>query len=249
MPTPLEVALARFDEVSHLLVALGADVNEILRDTKSGNRVTYLDYTRLVIKKIAAYKAFWLSSAEPSGNTPAVDDSTPSPELPSWKVEVQKIIATCNEVNAKQNASSKQQAKMFIDEIKAYFDKMDMLLTSHGGQTGEEPSALTEAQDAERQKNFMFYVPEVPGQFMPCHRIFTDRNLKFYSHTKSSPQAIMHSTLVTSYEELFTACYMGDNVGIQRLCLPHSAQKASGTPLQISVHWGNQWQGELYTRF
>lgn len=244
VPTPLEVALASSDEVIHLLVALGAEVNAAIRDTVPGTRMTYLEYARLVLSKVGFYKASCLAPANTAGDAAALDAADTSQSQPLvWKVELEKIIAVCNIASVKQNDSENKQNRMFVDEIRDYFDDVDKLLTANGGKTATELYTLTDAQIADRERSLQTYVPAIPGPSNSTNRVFGGEERKFYRHTKSMFQAIMRSSLVALYEELFDACYAGDNVKIQQLCMPHGKHKSSDTPLQISVHWGNQWQG------
>lgn len=250
---PLEVALAYRDPVVHLLVALNAEVNDPIRDTVLGSRVTYLDFARLVKKKVADYKTFWLSppdSANPQNPRDDPKGASP-PEFPAWKEEVLKTLAACREI---QTDHSRKIAsgfgvsiqKVFVDEIKTYYDDVESLLMESGAKTGEEIYNHTTVQKADRDKNIISYVQDVPGQYRSSIRIFGDTESKFYRHTKSSAQTVMHTDLVALYDELFAACYAGDNAKIQQLCMPpQGAPKIPDTPLQISAHWGNQFMCRL----
>lgn len=245
VPPPLEVALAHLDEVAHLLVALGADVNELVRQGLEGFRITYLDFARLSVQKAMDFKDRAVSSVPTAvsnlfaTNNPAASSLEP----PVWKRELQKIIAVCNDVQAKQNTAELTQ-KMFVDETTTYFNDMSSLFTSVGGKTGGELKDLDDEQESARLKSLQFFIHDVPGQYYkPSTHVLGYGEPQFFRHTKGSPQAGMHSALVKLYDELFTACYTGNNHRIQQLCMPHSSQKTEDTPLQISVHWGNQWHG------
>ena len=267
---PLEVALAKYDEVAHLLVALGAEVNLPTRESlryggdNRDNHYTYLDYAQAMISKLEEAKnpksttqstttsAFGtgrhrltrrqraIASAD-RGDAAAPADETDN-EQPAWKVELLKIHQQVEQLEREKSKTTSQihQPQAFIDEIKNYYNDVAELLSSHQGKSGAEifKSKLANEQRLQTLKSRLNTYHH--STYTPIYGL--NHPLRFYRHGYFENSS-MRAKLSERYEELYAACWSGNNAKIQRLCLPQVSQKE--TPLQISVHWGDNWRGEL----
>ncbi|KAI0337566.1 ankyrin [Trametopsis cervina] len=296
VPTPIEAAIVTYRESIHLLVALGADVNERLADSRrvdATTRLTYLDYIRMLLQKLRASQPTTSPQAAENLNpTPAPVDgghhlglfgsaslpqlvpsavstvaqgprlfSVPSTvstvaqgprlfsgllpggtrtmELPVWRKKVLEVISECDSVH--QTAQSEQEFP--LDGIKAYFSEVENLLVAHSAKTATELFS-SEGKDNADTSGRHIYVPDIPSQSQNATGSgFAGREKTFYRHGATYGHQAVPKTTIPLYEELFAACYEGDNAKIKQLCMPQHSQKTPDTPIQISSHWGIPYQG------
>ncbi|KAI0084195.1 hypothetical protein BDY19DRAFT_997912 [Irpex rosettiformis] len=262
IPNALEAALITYDESAYLLMGVGADVNRPLSDSRWSTSVvsTCLDYVRLLRGKITEYKKpkpthsgsigissliGVLASAEETvrvqghSNAPAI-----LTELSSWRKEVGRIISECQAVEAKDAKTENNPLR--LDEIDEYCSGVEDLLVARNAKKASEimpPSNIP--KNTSTPLLLQPYVANIPTQYhyVPVIRNFGGLSAQFYSHVGPWGRCPVPRGLATLYDELFTACYEGDNVKIQRLCMPHGSHKTPDTPLQISAHWGNSTEG------
>ncbi|KAJ3554073.1 hypothetical protein NM688_g3295 [Phlebia brevispora] len=158
------------------------------------------------------------------------------PAVPAWKQELQTMASKCNELERAQTGGGVARIPPF-DKIKAYFNEVEALLVSHGAKTAAElaPSDAPAVAESERQMRLL-------GQIYQFH-IYRNTtplgSFSFYRLGRLNDVVGNDTTAATLYNELFAACWDGDNSKIQRLCLPQAAQKTHDTPIQIAVRWGD----------
>ena len=273
---PLEVALGNCDEVARLLIALGVDLNlptrESLRYSADQRdwHYTALDYARMVITKVDEAKACKPQlTAKPAGGmflgmpravlgmphavlgmpravSSRIQDigmTAPVNEEPTWKTEFSKIAAEYQKAYAKVNGSvTVHQQVAYLDEIKAYYDEVSELLVANQAKSAtdiwkSDKSSQSKIHDWKQRLQSYYW----PNQY--AHNTGFNPPFQFFRHGLSS-----RDELNALYEELYTACWDGDNAKIRKLCLPLPGRKSPDLPLQISVQWGNHWQGKFRLR-
>lgn len=117
-----------------------------------------------------------------------------------------------------------------------YLTKVEALLTAQGAKSWKElhPDDVT----AENHADFFYSTHSRPFAFFYSKSY---RSLKsgFERLTSTSRFVAVASYLEGAYEELFQACYNGDNAKIEQLCLPPKDEKTDKQLTQISVRFGD----------
>lgn len=260
-PMPIETALANYDESVRLLIALGADLNlptrESLRWGESrDNQYTPLDYARMVgdkIKEIKSAEPNHSSSTKVSDGTflmilsrtsrmfanmiPGTVATVPKNESePAWKTACSEIIDKYEEFHKGNTTTSHYRQGPFLDEIKAYYDEAAELMEARQAKASAEiwKSSISDESRMktikDRLQNHFWFNYQSYTRFAPP--------FQFFRHGLGN-----RIELNALYEELYEACWNGDNAKIRKLCLPQVGRKSQETPLQISVQWGTNYQG------
>jgi hypothetical protein len=246
---PVEIAMAKYDEVVRLLVALGAEVNLPTKDSLAhggddrDNHFTYLDWAQAIPVKLREVKELTASLQSQRTNVSGATVTSSDSSTPTWKSELLKLAKEVEEAEREANKSSMPSSgpETFIDEIKEYFDSVAELLPSYGGKNG-----------AQIFRSRMDNSQRLQGLIKRIHTYYAlNYNHNFglnMPHTfwrcGCDEGSGMRSELVARYEELYAACWSGNNAKIQRMCVPQKEQQATETPLQIAVQWGDRWRGE-----
>lgn len=238
---PIETALVQCDDVLRLLLALGADTTVPILghyNNLKANPISPLDYTRIVPRKL------------PDGKKakPVVFDPLPLDDVPAWKAKVHKLINDYEDAEYRKSMDAKPAPRgntrsSHDNEAKKFYEEAEQLLLAHGAKSGAElyPNDMSEElRLAEAEKKF--YISSMfsywsPG---PSYNIFMQKPYGFFRAEHNESDKGVHSDMAKRYEELFEACWNGDNAKIQRLCLP--SQKSSVVPLQIAAWYGSKWQ-------
>ena len=205
---PVEAALSLHDEVVSLLAALGATVDEPINPSYSPN-ITLLEWISAMLKKL---------------RTPSVSGTTQEPPIGDTWAQYHAYLAAV--LPAKEEEGSVKPQKMRstvipqLDEehvlaITDYYARMESILSAcsampQASQSGETPTARTIG-----------------------HQHGSPQGTGYVRHTKCARVSIP-AHLKMFYDELYEACWTGDNAVIQELCLPKHF-KENKEPLQISV--------------
>ncbi|GJE83966.1 ankyrin [Phanerochaete sordida] len=276
VPMPVEVALTNYDEVVHLLVALGAEVNLPLRESlrRSGDNrdehFTALDYTIAIVSKIAEAKKPETQTPTPApaptafGSRPnrrrlvagghgllanagggliGLANVLPDEDVPLWKTELLKVLTEYEKLQ--RDRSSPQinmyQQDAYLEDIEEYFTGLKTTLEAHqakrGGEVfrGKMPDSDARLRPLENRMSRYWR-----STYQPTYGL--QGPFGFHRHGMNEGFGMIKG-LADRYQELFVACWSGNNAKIQKLCLPRQSGKSTETPLQISCHWGNNWQG------
>ncbi|KAF7790774.1 hypothetical protein EIP86_001731 [Pleurotus ostreatoroseus] len=248
---PAEIALARQDDIVHLLVALGADFNQVTKNTwmytAEQGRMSLLDFVRVMVTKTdealspkPQAQNINMGMSLVSTSLPGIIGASLKPEqIPVWQTELQKVLDRCNEIEDKRRPPTNNNQAPHA-KIKSYFEDVESLLVSHGAKTASELAPFDGSESDRKQKILnSIYGPYISR---PWHQ----SAMNACSFWRLSGSMVgENTTLTTLYKELFTACWNGDNVKIQRLCLPQNNgqdQKGPG-PLQMAVRWGDNYRG------
>lgn len=263
-PMPIEVALGNYDDVVTLLAALGADLNMPTKDSlRYGNDIrdnhyTPLDWTRAAREKLVEAKSNDPSRTKTTNdNAPAATavlgttgllggglhntamtallPALPNPEASAWKTEFSDMVKTYDKVQAEKSAQTSVQGAN-IDDLKAYFEEMSDVLVAAQAKYGDE---VWKSQEGTHNQRMSLVKSRINAFWWPSQNSTAiQKPFLFFRHGLGN-----RVELNALYEELYTACWSGDNAKIRKLCLPQPGRKVQDLPLQISVHWGNNWQG------
>ena len=233
----LETAIHEDDDVVQVLLALGAPPNLALKSSlgnyvESRDRRTILDWVEFAINHVTRQ----IKKLETSMATSRMNVDKKSRKksfktfLKNWRTSQVDVKDTQrHEKEAKRDGRQKLGA---FKDAKAYFEQVRRLLKARGAKTwndvhpdtestaspnhsGDDASEVASDDDDEKNSEETAYLYITTGysrQFVPQH-------------------------MVSEYDELYEACYAGDDAKIQKLCLPAegAGDKDKRRPLNNSV--------------
>ncbi|KAJ3734551.1 ankyrin repeat-containing domain protein [Lentinula guzmanii] len=267
---PIEAALWYHTDLIQLLIALGASVNRATRSSlgiyvDQENLRTYLDWVRFAIAWMDSYISAEKEKMEREANFVA---SGPTP----WSTFVSRTIYLSDngflpgsEQQKKKLADTRTESEKNIRKclaLKGFFGDIDRLLALKGAKTynelftgSEKPSTATTTISTRinyggqisrinysgpiSRINYFGQMYEQPSS--TAKYVFLGQ----YEHSRD----LVSSHLNTRYDELFEACWKGDDISVRRLCLPEEGKQNA---LRVSVtiaHPTNQWQQTNLTPF
>ncbi|PPQ73506.1 hypothetical protein CVT24_007652 [Panaeolus cyanescens] len=219
---PFETALANFDDVVQLLLPLGVPINLGVQCShgeyaEGKERRTILDYVRYALHNYKR-QIKELETPVPS-DTAMKRTSSFKAFLASWKKD---LLTTTKKQRV--NASDERDTMLRNTKgAKDYYEEVERLLTARGAKTWSEvyPDEESTAKSTDANENW-------------------DRNQykekgALYFLLESNSAVPQH--LVKSYDQLYEACFTGNDKKVQELCLPSSITGAKNRtrPLNISV--------------
>jgi hypothetical protein len=195
------------DDVVSLLAALGATVDVSINPSYS--LMTLLQWLSVMLKKL---------------RTPIVSGTTQEPPIgdtwAQYNAYLAAVLPTKEEEGSVKPQKTRSTVVPHLDEehalaITDYYARVESILRAYsaipqGSQSGETPASLTSGQQHDAAQ----------GTRYVCHTKYT--TVPIPAHLK------------VFYDELYEACWTGDNAAIQELCLPKH-HKESKEPIQISV--------------
>lgn len=231
---PVEAGISRHTDLVQLLIALGALVNRPTRNSlgqyvSSETLRTYLDWVRFAIAWMK--NAIAKEKAQVEKESKKAEDiiSAPTP----WKALVAKTILLLegrylrnSEKDkahiAKIQAESETNQVKYL-QLKGFFEDVERLLISKSAKSYNElfPQSYkpSTAQAVDNDMGpFTYAQPPNITQFVYLGQHF------------SSDTVPLH--LSAKYDELFEACWRGDDDTVRRLCLP---QEENQNALRVSV--------------
>lgn len=259
---PLELALKQNDDIAQLLIALGATVdfglkksleisNQPRRYYSYGTNAfkrTLKDWVEFGIKDIASRIAN-MEKVERSASSPVEEVAS---ELPkgSWsnyrKVIEDSLKNPDDEVDTKTEADERQDKLEKLKEIQKLFAEIQTALSERHAKTwrelypdNAEPATVPDAPTPVDKTS----LPPVSKPERDYTYLYLSPG-SYYSRDQRVPQHLHEA-----YDELYEACYLGDNEKIRRSCLP-DPEVASTTetqnPLNISVRVVNKAEASSY---
>ena len=245
---PLECAAARCNDLSELVLMLGADVNNgigtALRFNAQGRqKQTILDAVRGVVaqakKDLEAMEKSVQTQNQGNGEKEKFGILA---KMDGWKGALGKrLLKIMEEQDAKGianqptrlllgAANGSTEANDHLRRSIEYFAQLEEDLLSRGAKTWKE---LHPDEDS------------VPGEFYRTgfYGYYGGINVSTPGFTKmsgpwSAVEVPSHQTAL--YEELFEACCAGDNVKIEALCLPKKGKDGQEL-IQITARFGEGW--------
>jgi hypothetical protein len=220
---PVESAMTNHDDLVHLLVRLGASVNAVPKYLAESsfleNRMSLKDWIDNEISSLD-------TRIKECSVKPPVASVTIPPEYYGWQKfykEYQESLKTLTEEERRQvlQKSEKEESGRLeklekLQDAKTYYVEVKQLIENYGAK----------ALKAKISKNETATVPVSSAEVEP--RSYSFLSTSYYS--RGVPQH-----LLSSYDELYEACYVGDNEKIQSLCLPAEGAQPDSILLNISV--------------
>ena len=207
---PVEVAIVQHDEVVSLLAALGATVDMSINPSYLPD-MTLLQWTSGILAKLQTPSVSGPTQEPPIGDTWAQYNAYLTAVLPTKEAE--------GPVTAVMPRRLPSTVMPQLDEAHAlamrdYYAHAESILLTYSTKTQVPQSGVTPtAQTSTLQRR-------------------TLQGSGYVRHTKFSVVSIP-AHLKVLYDELYEACWTGNNAAIQELCLPNLAEGKE--PIQISV--------------
>ena len=219
---PLESAMTNGDDLVHLLVRLGASVNTVpkivIESSYYESKISLKDWIDNEIPKLDTR----IKPVDP----PIMPSTTTPPECSGWQKfyrEYQESLKKLTEEEIRKKVLHKEREEREkleklekLEDAKAYFVEVKQLIENHGAKTlGTLPK-------------------DGPSSWIaPPSTMEPNPSYKFLSTGYYSREVPQH--LLSSYDELYEACYIGDHEKIQSLCLPAEGAQPGSILLNISV--------------
>ncbi|RDB20232.1 hypothetical protein Hypma_012624 [Hypsizygus marmoreus] len=222
---PLESAITRHDDVAHFLLAVGADFNVGLHQSNNEHaqpqsRKSIVDWVRFAIAFLSKEIASLQEQTNPSSPAPTLEDTAATGWIKFMsdyiKADAQALKEQQNEYRIKDPDAQIRK----VEDARKYLIDLEHALIASGAKSWNEiypdrPMVPTNENEA--------FQAESPQQ-SPCYALVTAH----YYGSNFLPQ-----NLTPLYDELYEACFTGDNEKVQQLCLPQEGSKA--IPLNIFV--------------
>ncbi|KAF8654880.1 hypothetical protein AX16_003341 [Volvariella volvacea WC 439] len=222
---PLEAALAMQSDVVPLFAALGANVSAPIYESFHGNessRRTYIDWLNLELSTLN----FKIQVADKTPTSAAT--STEESRLSTWRGFLKHKMQAWEGGQKRFNKATQEEIRK-LKELKAYYQSVKRVLNQHDAKTWDQvfPDKLSAARNVVNQEHY--------------ERPILDYDKLTYVHINEYNNKV-NDFEKERYEELFEACFTGNNEKIQAMCLP--PENSGQNPLKISVqveHPSNRW--------
>ncbi|TFK33687.1 hypothetical protein BDQ12DRAFT_766148 [Crucibulum laeve] len=223
---PAETAIKQHDDVIQLLLALGTPINiglkDSLREYSSVEcRRTLVDWVKFAISD--------LSSTIAKEETVDIRKEDVVGCF-GWKGYMNGLYQNIKDRQAendnKSNTENKTAKLNKLKETKSYLLEVQRLLLARGAKTWSEVYPDTES--TAKNSSIMLLSAD------------SNRNTSDESSYTFIPKApygcdYVPQHLIAAYDELFEACFAGDNEKVQKLCLPDESAPTPTTSLRITV--------------
>ncbi|KAJ3512423.1 hypothetical protein NLJ89_g3531 [Agrocybe chaxingu] len=241
---PVEVALQYHNEIANLLIALGAPVNFPLKhslyqyanDEERRSLKDWVDFAISSLRENIRKKVFEeLISVEKD----AEPDPKPDPEAAGWAGFVKKYDAGLTDPdrekwelrNKEKAVKQDRDLRERMEDIKEFLVEIQRMLNQKHAKRWSDlyPDIPTAAVIEVRHYTLEDIMPKKSKEeeerlYVLVPAGWSEQNVPQHLH----PQ----------YDELYEACYAGDNDKIQRMCLPVPGRESAPgalNPLNISV--------------
>ncbi|KAH9483204.1 hypothetical protein JR316_0005308 [Psilocybe cubensis] len=255
---PLEVAIKNHDDLGKLLINLGVTVDfgtlqSLGRYSDVAQRRTIKDWIDMAIVSIENQIASKNVENVEVADSPmaAPDEEDDKGWMAYYKKHHNREATPRPHMKEQEAATKRRQARIekqdleYMQDIREFLVEIQSLLTAKGAKTWAELYPTVESQatieggSSRNRRNFRSLV---------SHRTVKPSDTLKISYVHLSPKNSYDRNPVaqhlnSAYEELFEACFSGDNDRVQRLCLPIEGQETDGssdTPLSAAIA-GRQW--------
>ncbi|KAH9930561.1 ankyrin [Amylocystis lapponica] len=212
VPMPAEAAIANYDEVVHLLIAVGAEINiPTLYSSSRQKETSILGWVRWALDSATAYLE--RSGPDDTQWRARVENSQPGRRLlgGTFTPATASMQQSGRRYRSSKPKTAEEIAQAWIPEIKEYLEGADKSLVAHGATLSETPIDVLWSEPA--------LLPLSPPYLRTPQK--PDR-----------PKALIFAT---------TACLVGDNAKIQSLCLPREGTPPKDNLLQIATTFGSYY--------
>ncbi|KAH9949864.1 ankyrin [Amylocystis lapponica] len=271
---PVEAAIMNYDEVGHLLLALGAECNiSTVQSSNKGPNVNVVDWVRWALGIAAAWmersgrdhhkshkpvaQSRLAALQHDGGNSvpmPPEGATLSTSEAPGWKGRYCRILLTIRDLrNADEHAEGtsgqaskemtwEEQAQAWMADIREYLEATEKSLVDHGaGPEGKlNGSSSRPASSGPPHPPVVESSPTAQSKErlqLGYHRVSSVYDSFWARHSRISSPAPVYLTEL--YDELFEACWVGDDMKIQELCLPKRGAQSKNGLLQIVAAFGD----------
>ena len=218
---PVETAICHRDDIIHLLVDLGADVNLGILNAfgsyaSAEHKVTYLEWTSLALKDIQAKFAEQRKAID---DIQKVENEISAGDTGrAWSHCLTELLRDLHKSMVNKPEFSSEKVK--LEQMREYYQQTRTLLKQNGAKTWDQVYGKADGS--------------VAGSDMDEEEEeVQDSNIKYLRHKQYYSDNII-DMLSPLYDELYEACYAGDDAKIKELCLPSDSSRKR-TLLQISV--------------
>ncbi len=240
---PVEVALGQNDDIAQLIISLGATIDFGLKRSLEGRsssrtvKRTVKDWIEFGLKELTERISKQDSELSEPAITPTVPQPVDSPKT-GWKAYVKEYedrLKASSTGTAAAKMEAKKRALEELTDAKEFLSEVQEILSKHNAKSWYALYPSTETEEPKAQNNSSIQpsspIPEQEWVYV---------NLSIGRFSFSAERVPQH--LVAAYDELYEACYNGDNEKIQKLCLPDCEPEANGveegeSPLNISVRY------------
>jgi hypothetical protein len=211
---PVEVALVQRDEVISLLAALGATVDAPI-NTVYGPGKSLLEWTSATVAGLSEL-------AQPQPMTLSPTEAPPAPPTDDSWAQYRTYLDAM--IRIKQDFYSATVQAPHLNQnytlaTRDYFSRAESVLRSYSVVPHQAPQSVEAPTEA------------VSATTTP--HVVTPKESGYSRHTRYSETPIpVH--LKVMYDELYEACWTGDNATIRELCLPKRLSEGKDA-IQISV--------------
>lgn len=214
---PIEIAMANRDDVVKLLLDMGAECNFATQRSLQayGNESSApLDYARWAQKK---------ALHDLTTNDVAEDESTAVGQVRTpWQTYCTKLV---NDLVPQPQANpNESEIKRGKEDTASFFADTERLLERHGAKPWND---LFPDKPQTTNVESQFRASDTDGG--------DEKKDKYHQITTHYSRTFIPRLLNAQYDELFEACYAGDNDKIQELCLPPDGTVSDRTLLSMSV--------------
>ncbi|KAL0569235.1 hypothetical protein V5O48_012735 [Marasmius crinis-equi] len=249
----IENAVANYSDLFSLLVPLGAPVNAVIAAaTKDyvhqGDKLSLLDWARVCIDQVNEDIEGLTKKPSESGNKDQEKKSSKDETWKSWCLDYFQPVVSRRAgrrvygLEAPNPYLSSSDLPTFLstcDQIKTYLTDVERILVSREAKSyndlrpNDEGKPESCFEQFETAKRVVFDASTVAIKYEHIEGNAYDRENP-WRRGNPVPQ---HQ--VAQYEELFEACYKGDNAAIQRLCSQPEGDDTGKSPIQIAATIGH----------
>jgi len=242
---PVEVALGQNDDIAQLIISLGATIDFGLKRSLEGRsssmtvKRTVKDWIEFGLKQLTEKISKQDSELFEPDIAPTVSQPVDSPKT-GWKAylkEYEDRLKTSSTYTsaAKTKLEAKKRRLEELTDAKEFLSEVQEILSKHNAKSWYALYPSTETEEPKTQSN-----PPISPSSPISEQEWVYVNLSKGRFSYRSERVPQH--LVAAYDELYEACYNGDNEKIQKLCLPDCEPEANGvegdeSPLNISVRY------------
>ena len=278
---PVELALKQHDEVAKLLIAIGATVDvgikKSLNQYDASSRQSVRDWVNAAIVRVdeiieekeEAKLRLEAVFVMPKDAVPDVEIEAPKTSWMKFYVNYQASLVAPIESDTAQTKMNRDEVRANnvkraseeierIKDLKAYLVEVQNALIDRQAKTWSEIYPDIECKPV--VKILKPSKPDIPDVTPVKEKeiIKPQRRTKYVYLAPSYSHQTLPEHLLEAYDDLYQACYDGDNEKVQRLCLPIPGQPAAPgapSPLRITVRMMDvsayyySSEGELYWDF
>jgi hypothetical protein len=229
---PAEVAVASHDDSIHSLVALGAQIDiptqvAIANSWNNNGFLSLSDWCNVAVRNTQNI----LAPADVSKSlAPSDSCALPTPGgHDTWAAYVASLRKVLSYMKQDQSSESSSGSDLRLDEAKAfsrYIEEVQSLLKASKAKSWNELFPENLAGDSPGSNLLDDHPKAVTTATRPGYRILAGKN----------GSALIAVHLLPLYDELFEACWIGDNQRIRELCLPSESSTQPQDLLQITVN-------------